>query len=108
MPIASLRRQHPNLMLRVMRAMRLLQIDETSWRLRYVRLYCAVRIMEPAYGMVIGARPKRHCSMMMQELIHDYYHAEVATGVSERLQTRCEELQRKLLSHLARVGPGAY
>jgi hypothetical protein len=103
MPIASLRRQFPNLMLRVMRAMRLMQINETTWRLRYIRLYCAVRIMEPAYGLAFGARPIRHCSMMMQELIHDYYHAEVATGVSERLETRCGELQRKLQQHCARV-----
>ena len=78
--------------------MRLLQIESTLWRLRYIRLYCASRILNPA-GLAYGACPKMHCQVMMRELLHDHSHFEVASGVSQRLRTLTEELQRKLIEH---------
>jgi hypothetical protein len=98
MPVCSLRKQNPNLMLRILRAMRLLQIQSTVWRVRYIRLYCASRILNPA-GLAYGACPRKHCQVMTQELLHDDSHFEVATGVSQRLRTLTEELQRKLIQH---------
>jgi len=95
----SLRRQHPNLMLRVMRTMRLMQIECTPWRLRYIKLYCAVRIMEPPHAVALGARPTLHCAIVMQDIIRDYWHGPRANGralVSERLQAQIEELEMKL------------
>jgi hypothetical protein len=95
----SLRRQHPNLMLRVMRTMRLMQIDLIPWRLRYIKLYCAVRIMEPPAAVAIGSRPMQHCAEVMRLMIHDHYHSEVINGrrqMSQRMRMQIEQLEWKL------------
>ena len=99
MPVAKLREQYPNLMLRVMRAMRLLQIPVTPARLRYMRLYCVVRIMEPPYGIAFGGVRRNDASAMIAELIHDRTRAEQHLGVSDRLRERIEVLEMKLAQH---------
>jgi hypothetical protein len=100
MPIV-LRRQHPNLILRAMRVMRLLQIAQTPWRMRYIRLYCAVRIMESNHAPAFGSRPTQHCVLMMQEIIRDSYQMDPIHGVSHHLETLIDELQTRLQRHAA-------
>ena len=99
MPVAKLREQYPNPMLRVMRAMRLLQIPITPARLRYIRLNCAVRIMEPPYGIAFGAVRRNHASAIIAELIHDRTWAEQHLGVSDRLREKIQALELKLAQH---------
>ena len=86
-------------MLRVMRSMRYMQIEVVPWRLRYIKLYCAVRIMEPPAAVAIGSRPTRHCAEVMRLIIHDYYHGEVINGrhrMSQRMKMQIEQLEWKL------------
>lgn len=101
--VASLRRQHPNLMLRVMRAMRLLLIDQTPWRMRYIRLYCAVRIMESDSAPAFGVCLKHHCLLIVQDLIRDHYQMVPTRGVSPRMETLIDALQTRLQQAAARV-----
>ncbi len=102
----SLRRQHPNLMLRIMRTMRLMQIDLLPWRRRYIKLYCAVRIMEPPAAVAIGSRPAKHCAHMVQLIIHDHYHSEVLNGrrqMSQRMMVTIESLERQLREYAREI-----
>ena len=87
--------------LRVMRVMRLLQIAQTPWRMRYIRLYCAVRIMESNHAPAFGSRPTQHCVLMMQEIIRDSYQMDPIHGVSHHLETLIDELQTRLQRHAA-------
>ena len=64
---ATLRSRHPNLMLRCMRAMRIMLIEPTWWRIRYVKLYCALRIMGPDTVPAMGGR--HACRSMRQILV---------------------------------------
>jgi hypothetical protein len=86
-------------MLRVMRIMRLLQIPFTSARMRFIRLYCAVRVMEPPHGIAFGAVRVIHASVIIAEIIHDRSRAEQHLGVSDRLRGKISELEIKLLQH---------
>ena len=45
-PAPSLRAQHPNLMLRCMRAIRLLHIEMTPMRHMYVRMFVVLKVLE--------------------------------------------------------------
>jgi len=99
----SLRNRHPNLMLRVRRAMRILQIETTPWRIRYVKLYCALAIMQPESVPAFGARGRnlrqRSLAFMMQNVLHDCAHPEMDDGVticSNRLRTQIELMERQL------------
>jgi hypothetical protein len=78
-----LRHQHPNLILRIMRAMRVCQIAGNVARFRYVRLFCALR--------TLGADSKRHdVSTVMEVLLHDH-HSTVQP--SERLLSLIDDVE---------------
>jgi hypothetical protein len=98
----SLRNRHPNLLLRVRRVMRLLQIELTPWRIRFVKLYCALAIMQPdavPAFRVRGNFRQRSMMFMLHNIIHDCAHPGFDDGVpicSNRLMTQISLMERQL------------
>ena len=99
-----LRNQYPNLMLRIMRAVRTMQIELTSWRFRYIKLYCACVIMSPDMVPPLGGirHTRKHCTIAMQTILHDHFHTRIINDVSQpsvRMQSQLGNLERALREH---------
>jgi hypothetical protein len=112
MPNTTLRSRHPNLILRCMRAMRMMLIEPTWWRIRYINLYCALRIMGPDAVPAMGARGacrsmrRRSVAFVMQNIIHDVQHPEMDDGhatCSARLMNQINLLEVQLRAAAGQV-----
>jgi hypothetical protein len=109
----ALRSRHPNLMLRCMRAMHMMLIEPTWWRIRYLKLYCAVRIMRPDAVPAMGARGacrsmrRRSVAFVMQNILHDVHHPEMCEygrpTCSARLMTQINLLEVQLRAAAGQV-----
>jgi hypothetical protein len=99
-----LRHQYPNLMLRIMRAMRTMQIELASWRFRYIKLFCACVILSPECVPPLGGvrHIRKHCAIAMQIILHDHFHTRWINGVcvmSMRMEARMRSLERTVREH---------
>jgi hypothetical protein len=105
--MTTLRSQYPNIMLRVMRAMRTYEIQLTSYGLRYVQLYCASVNMSPdgvapfPVGLHCGCLARRYTSFVMTHLLHDFHHLGEDIHGFAPMSTRLKE--QTVLVTLARV-----
>lgn len=93
--------------------MRILLIEPTWWRIRYLKLYCALRIMGPDAVPAMGARDahrsmrRRSVAFLMQNILHDVYHPVICEharlGCSARLTTQMNLLEVQLRAAAGQV-----
>lgn len=93
-PRQTLAGQHPNLMLRCMRAIRLLRIDMNTMRLMYVKLFVMVKTME--------CRKKREdVQRVVHTLTEDVFvcerdNVEISPCLTDELQKLIDTMSCKL------------
>ena len=86
--------QHPNIMLRCMRAVRLLRIDMTTMRLMFVWLFVALKSLE-------GRCKRTDVQRVMNSLTTDVFvcerdHVDISVHLSEEIQYLVNLISAKL------------
>ena len=93
--------------------MRIMLIEPTWWRIRYLKLYCAVRIMGPDVVPAMGAHEacismrRRSVAFVMQSILHDVHHPEICEHgrptCSARLMSQIKFLEVQLRTAAGQV-----
>jgi hypothetical protein len=83
--------------------MRIMLIEPTAWRIRYIKLYCALRIMQPDQAPAMGARGcmrSRSMAFVMNNLLYDSQNErrmeDGRPRCSESLRNQIHGLERQL------------